>query len=104
MTEKQRIERIAELLVKAFMLSRADEVAARYGHESDQETKKAAREPTDEEKIIIYLQRGSASPKELSAFLGLSPRTLIRITSKLISDGVIVRKGLTKRTEYYLKS
>lgn len=102
MTEKQRIERIAELLVKAFMLSRADEVVARYGHESDQEAQKAAREPTDEERIIIYLQCGSASPKELSAFLGFSRRTLNRITSKLISDGVIVRKGRTKRTEYEL--
>src|SRR5262249_35110779 len=102
MTEKQRIERIAELLVKAFMLSRADEVAARYRYGSYKEAKSTTREPTDEERIVEYLQRGSASPKELSAFLGFSRRTLNRITSKLISDGVIVRKGRTKRTEYEL--
>lgn len=103
MTEKQRIKRIAELLARALMLHRANEILARYDYEFSLGGEKPTRELTDEERIVAYLRRGSASPLELSAFLGLPRRTLNRRTSKLISDEVIVRKGRTKRTKYQLK-
>ena len=107
MTEKQRLQRICELLAKACMLdwasAEAGESPALSSYESPRKANKPAREPTDEERIITYLQRGPASPKELSSLLRLSRRTLNRRISKLIFAGVVVRKGRTKRTEYDLK-
>ena len=107
MTEKERLRRICELLAKACMLYWASvevgETPAPPRHESPSKARTPVREPTDEERIVTYLQRGPASPKELSALLRLSRRTLNRRISELISDGAVVCKGLTKRTEYYLK-
>ena len=106
MTEKERLQRICELLAQACMLYWASvevgEILAPPG-QSPSKTRTPVREPTDEERIVTYLQRGPASPKELSALLRLSRRTLNRRISELISDGAVVCKGLTKRTEYYLK-
>lgn len=106
MTREERMQRIAGLLVQAcrryWARVKAGELPAPPESESARPADSLAAELTDEERIINYLSRGSASPREIRAMLGFSRSTFNRRIAGLLAAGRVILKGRTRQAHYHL--
>ncbi len=71
-------------------------------HVSDRSLKTHAN-PPHWGKILEFAKRGEFNSRELSKFIGISPRTTIRLLGTLNDEGRVIKAGVGKATRYSVK-